>query len=312
METDPAAPIFIVNPMSGAGRTKKRWPALKAAIVRGGLGDPQAMFTEYHGHGYGIAAAALEHGHRTIVAVGGDGTLNEVISAVLDAGRAEDVRIATIPMGTGKDVGKCLGIAEPARAIRAISEGSERRLDVGRVASHDELGAPITRYFLLEMSAGWIPEVSKSTPRLLKLLGDTAPYIITTFAKMLGPMNREFEVAIDGEEFNGRYNSVSIHNMELWGGDMVAAPGAAPDDGLFDVIRWGPLSRRAVISAVRGMQAGGSHLGTKGIDRHPARAIALSSPKKSYLDMDGEPGGYLPARVEILPGILRFLAPARP
>lgn len=308
METGPATPFFIVNPMSGGGRTKKRWPALQRAIVRGGF-EPEAVFTEYRGLGYGLASAALAEGRRTLIAVGGDGTLNEVVSAVLDAGLAGQVRVGTIAMGTGKDVGKCLHIADPVKAIRAITDGHERPLDVGRVASHDEFGAPITRYFLLEMSAGWIPEVSKSTPRFLKLLGDTAPYIITTFAKMLGPMNRDFDVSIDGVPFPGRYNSISIHNMELWGGDMVAVPGAAPDDGLFDVIRWGPLGRRAVIKAVRDMQQGGTHLSTEGIDHHPARAINLTSPKKSYLDMDGEPGGYLPARVELLPGAIRFLAP---
>lgn len=308
MKTDPAAPLFVVNPMSGGGRTKKRWPALERALARAGF-EPDAAFTMYHGHGYGLAAAALEDGRRTIIAVGGDGTLNEIISAVIDAGQSAGVRVGTIPMGTGKDVGKCLGIADPVRAIRAIASGAERRLDVGRVAAHDEFGNPVVRHFLLELSAGWIPEVSKSTPRMLKLLGDTAPYIMTTFAKMLGPMNRDFEVQIDGQQFHGRYNSVSIHNMELWGGDMVAVPGAAPDDGLFDVIRWGPLGRRAVIKAVRDMQAGGTHLGTEGIDHHAARVIELASPKKSYLDADGEPGGYLPARIEILPGILRFLAP---
>lgn len=308
METSPSRPFFIVNPMSGGGRTRKRWPALERALRRHGF-EPEAAFTTHRGHGHALATAALADGRRTLVAVGGDGTLNETVSAILDAGLAEETLIGTIPMGTGKDVGKCLAIAKPLAAIRALAAGHERRLDVGRVASHDQSGHPITRYFLLEMSAGWIPEVSKSTPRFLKLLGDTTPYILTTFAKMLGPMNRDFEVTIDGEPFPGRYNSVSIHNMELWGGDMVAVPGAAPDDGLLDVIRWGPLGRRAVIRAVRDMQQGGTHLGTEGIDHHPARTVELSSPKSSYLDMDGEPGGYLPARVEVLPGALRFLAP---
>jgi diacylglycerol kinase family enzyme len=153
----------------------------------------------------------------------------------------------------------------------------------------------LRRYCLLEASLGWIPEISLSVPRQLKLLGDTAPYTIMTMVKMLGPMNRDFRVMIDGESFDGRYNSISIHNMELWGGDLVAVPGALPDDGILDVVRWGPLGRRAVIKAVQGQRAGGVHLAMHGIDHHPA--------------LDGEPGGFLPARFEVLPGALRFLAP---
>ncbi|MGH7751782.1 MAG: diacylglycerol/lipid kinase family protein, partial [Gemmatimonadales bacterium] len=113
----------------------------------------------------------------------------------------------------------------------------------------------------------------------------------------------------DGTTFDGHYNTISIHNMELWGGDLVVAPGAAFDDGLLDVIRWGDLGRRKVLAAVRGQRNGGAHLNIEGIDRHPARLVEVASPAHSMLDLDGERGGYLPARITILPGALRFLAP---
>jgi diacylglycerol kinase family enzyme len=130
-----------------------------------------------------------------------------------------------------------------------------------------------------------------------------------TMVKMVGPMGRSFTLSIDGQEFDGRYNTISVHNMELWGGDLVAAPGAAPDDGLFDVIRWGDLGRREVLRAVDGQRKGGTHLEMEGLDRHPARVVELSSPKATRLDLDGEMGGYLPARIEMVPGVLRFAAP---
>jgi YegS/Rv2252/BmrU family lipid kinase len=308
METNASRPLFIVNPMSGGGRTGKRWPALEAAIRHRDI-EPDAVFTAHRGHGYDLANAGIADGRETIIAVGGDGTVNEVASAILDAGAGDRVRIGTIAMGTGKDVGKCLGIGEPVKAICAIAAGNERRIDAARVESHGENGNPITRYFVLEASAGWIPEISRNVPRLLKLLGDTAPYTIMTFVKMLGPMNRDFDVTIDGETFHARYNSVSVHNMELWGGDLLAVPGALPDDGVFDVIRWGALGRLAVLKAVQGQRHGGTHLQMKGVDHHPAHVVELSSPKRSPIDLDGEPGGYLPARFEVLPGALRFLAP---
>jgi diacylglycerol kinase (ATP) len=167
----------------------------------------------------------------------------------------------------------------------------------------------MTRYFLLEASAGWIPEISQSTPRWLKRLGDTAPYLIVTVAKMAGRMGRSFTLTIDGQHFDGTYNSISVHNMELWGGDLVAAPGAEPDDGLLDVIRWADLGRRAVLQAVQGQRRGGAHLQMEGVDRHGATSVELSSPKRSRLDLDGEFGGYLPARISVLPAALRFVVP---
>lgn len=303
------APLFIVNPMSGGGRTKRRLGTLIDAIERAGL-KAEMVFTTHQGHGEPLAREAIERGRRYLVACGGDGTVYEVANAIIHAGAAETVRLGTIGMGAGKDVAKCLGIGTGAKAIRAIVAGADRRIDVGRIVSRDEAGAEMTRYFVLEASAGWVSEISQSTPTWLKRLGDTAPYVIVTFAKMAGRMGRPFTLTIDGEPMDARYNSISVHNMELWGGNLAAAPGAAPDDGLLDVIRWGDLGRREVMKAVQGQRKGGTHLEIDGVDHHPARVIELSSPKRTRLDLDGEFGGYLPARIDVVPGALRFAAPA--
>ena len=302
------APLFIVNPMSGGGRTKRRIGALIDGIERAGL-QAELVFTERRGHGEELAREAIERGHRFLVACGGDGTVYEVANGILGEGAGDVVRLGTVGMGTGKDVAKCLGVGSGANAIKAIVAGEERRIDVGRLVSRDTDGSEMTRYFLLEASAGWVPEISQSTPRWLKRLGDTAPYLVVTFVKMLRPMGRPFTLSIDGVEMDDRYNTISVHNMELWGGDLVVAPGAAPDDGLLDVIRWGDLGRGAVLKSIQGQRNGGTHLEMDGIDHHPARSVELSSPRRTQLDVDGELGGYLPARIEVVPGALRFVAP---
>ncbi len=303
-----ARPLFIVNPMSGGGRTRHRMGAIIDAIERAGL-VADMVFTERPGHGEDLAREAIEAGREFLVACGGDGTVYEVANGILGMGSAERVRIGTIGLGTGKDIAKGLGMGRGSLAIRAIAEGVERRIDAGKVTSRAPAGGEQVRYFLLEASAGWVPEISQSTPRWLKRLGDTAPYVVMTGVKMLGPMSRQFTLTIDGGQYDGRYNSVSVHNMELWGGDLLAAPGAAPDDGILDVIRWGDLGRRAVVKAVNGQRQGGSHVDMEGIDRHPAKYVELSSPKRTQLDLDGEHGGYLPAKIEVVPGALRFVAP---
>ena len=304
-----ARPLFIINPMSGGGRTGKRLGSLIDAIERAGL-QPDVVFTTHRGHGLDLAAEAIDEGREFLVACGGDGTVNEVANAIMAAGANDRVRLGTIGMGTGKDIAKGLGIARGNLAIRAIVDGAERAIDIGKVTAQDAGGIEHFRYFLLEASAGWVPEISQSTPTYLKRLGDTAPYVIMAGVKMIGRMGRPFTLTIDGQQFDGRYNSISVHNMELWGGDLLAAPGAAPDDGLLDVIRWGDMSRRVAMRAIDGQRKGGVHLEIEGIDRHPARIVELSSPKRSQLDLDGEAGGFLPARIEVCPGAIRFVAPA--
>lgn len=303
-----ARPLFIVNPMSGGGRTKHRVGPLVDAIERAGLAA-DLVFTTHRGHGTELAREAIEAGRQFLVACGGDGTVYEVANAILASGAGDRVRISTIGLGTGKDIAKCLGLGRGSLAIKAIAAGDERPIDAGKVTSIGEDGREQVRYFLLAASAGWVPEISQGTPRWLKRLGDTAPYMVMAGVKMIGPMGRQFTLSIDGNRFDGRYNSISVHNMELWGGDLVAAPGAAPDDGMLDVIRWGDLGRRMVVKVMDAQRKGGAHVDFDGIDRHPARTVELSAPKRSSLDLDGEHGGYLPAKVEIVPRALRFVAP---
>ncbi len=304
-------PLFIVNPEAGGGRARKRLAAMQAGIERVGLTFDHVL-TEARGHGETLALEAISAGRTRLVACGGDGTVYEVANAILQRDAGEVVQLGTIGMGTGKDVAKCLGMGRGVLAIRAIASGDERRIDAGQVSAVDAEGAPVVRYFLLEASAGWVPEISQSTPRRLKRLGDTAPYLLTTAWKMLSPMAREFGVMIDGQRYDGPYNTISVHNMELWGGDLIVAPGAAFDDGFLDVIRWADFGRRNVLAAVKGQREGGTHLDMEGIHRHPARTIELSSGQETLLDLDGERGGYLPVRITVLPEALRFIAPLVP
>lgn len=303
-----ARPLFIINPMSGGGRTKQRIGAVVDAIERAGL-VADLVFTTHRGHATELAREAIDAGREFLVGCGGDGTVYEVANGILGLDAGERVRLSTIGLGTGKDIAKCLGMGRGSLAIKAIAAGNERRIDVGKVTCIGEDGAEQVRYFLLEASAGWVPEISQGTPRWLKRLGDTAPYMVMAGVKMVGPMGRQFTLTIDGNTFDGRYNSVSVHNMELWGGDLVAAPGAAPDDGLLDVIRWGDLGRRMVVKVMDAQRKGGTHVDFDGVDRHPARTVEVSSPKRSVLDLDGEHGGFLPAKIEIVPRALRFVAP---
>lgn len=301
-------PLFIVNPIAGGGRARRRIAPLRDALQRAGFA-PDVVITERSWHAYALARKAIDEGRETIVACGGDGTSHEVANAIFDA-RAAHVRLAMMPLGTGMDVAKCLGVGKPKLAMRALLDGEDRLIDAGRIECFDAAGQPIVRHFLLEASAGWIPEIAHSVPLWLKRMGETAPYIAVTIVKALGRMNREFEVLIDDQPFDGRYNSISVHNMPVWAGGLEVAPGADPADGSLDVIRWGALGRSKLLQVLQGQRQGGKHLEIPGIDHHPARAVFLDALPGRQLDLDGEAGAFLPARIEVIPRALRVVAPS--
>ena len=301
-------PLFIVNPASGRGRTRRRWPALAKAIEAAGLAA-EAAHTEAPGHGIELAAEALAGGRRKLIAVGGDGTVNEVATAVLAAGAGDDVQIGTIAMGQGKNIARCLGTGGPRVAIRAIVDGSERQIDAGRVICRDGEGESTVRFFVLVAAAGWAAEIAADKIRFPKPLGETAPYLLTLMRKLVGPTGRNFTLTIDAAAYDGRYNSISVHNMESWGGNLVAAPDAKPDDGQFDVIRWGARGRLSELKALHGQRKGGTHLATDGVDRHIGHTLEVDADKKTVVGLDGEIAGYLPARITLLDSALRFVTP---
>ncbi len=114
-----ASTWFIVNPASGGGRTARRLDALRAAIQRLDI-EAEVSITAYRGHGRELARLAIEEGATTLIACGGDGTVNEVANGILDLGTGDTVRMGTVPLGTGKDVGKCLGMPDGKSGLAAV------------------------------------------------------------------------------------------------------------------------------------------------------------------------------------------------
>lgn len=307
--------VAVVNPASGGGRTGHAWPAMRRALAQAGV-DLEERLTRGPLEAVELAREALRSGCERVVAVGGDGTLNEVLNGFFDA-RGEAIApgavLGLLPSGTGGDFRRTAGIPTavgPAAALLAAE--SWRSIDVGRLvldASPSD-GARV-RHFINIADCGIggevVARVNRSTARWA---GGTATFLWHSLASLLSYRPRAARVEIDGEAVEGRFQNVVIANGRYFGGGMRVAPGADCADGLFDVVLFGDLSRLRSLTGIRRVYAG-SHLGTPGVDLRRARAVRVTPLEDEPLrfEMEGEEVGPAPATATLLPGAVRLAVP---
>src|SRR2546428_1235662 len=159
--------VFLVNPASGNGGTGKRWPELAHRGARLGL-TGETLFSERPGHLIELARQAVDGGAKLVVAVGGDGTLNEVVNGIAGS----EIELATIPLGTGMDFGRTYGIPTKFEdAVRVAVDGSTRTIDAGRVRYRTWEGTDAERWFANVGSVGMSGAVAQRADGMSKALG---------------------------------------------------------------------------------------------------------------------------------------------
>jgi YegS/Rv2252/BmrU family lipid kinase len=331
----PPRPLLIVNPASGklaGGRSLARF----ADAVELVLGDVDFEVTKRRGHAIDLAREGVAEGRETIVAVGGDGTLHEVVNGVMQArpaagdtpgvafsSRALGPRVGLIGLGTGGDFARSLGIGHGLDDhLAAIAAGRARVIDLLRVGFCDHTGRPVTRYVVNVLSAGPGGLVDRYVQRVPALAGGRLAYGLAAAWALVECPRAALRLRLRGlaghspDEVVERDLStylLGVCNGAVFGGGMRLAPGAAPDDGLLDVVSIAPRSKwivaRHLLKVYRGR-----HLGVPGVELLRCRGldVELLEPALAAdftLDVDGEPLGRLPLRVELVPGALRMLAP---
>lgn len=300
--------VFVINPRAAHGRTGSRWSLLEARLRRLGLSG-ETRFTEGPGHARIIASQALREGARQIVAVGGDGTINEVMNGFFDDRRtiAPDAELGIIPAGTGGDLIRTLGIPrDPLAAAERLLNGGSRQLDVGRVALVDAEGHARVRHFLNIAEAGLGGAVVDRINRSSKALGGFLTFLEGTLHAFATYQPATMQVALDDQPpMEGRAWNVVIGNGRYFGGGMRILPDARPDDGLFDVMVVGDVPRSALFRNVAAIYRG-THLSQPGVTFARAREVRVSGDRPLLLDLDGESPGTTDAHFSIMPGVLRL------
>ena len=300
--------FLVVNPESAGGSTGRRWPEIHAQVVRALGEDAEHAFTERPMHAADLTAEALRKGFRRIVAVGGDGTLNEVVNGFLRGGGPvpEDACLALVPRGTGGDFRRTFGLNGSLRECCDRLQGTVRPLDVGQIRFTRPDGTPGERYFVNVASFGASGRVDRAVNTGSKALGGKLSFFVASVRTLLGWKDQTVRIRIDGgpEETLG-ITTLAIANGQYFGGGMRVAPEADPSDGQLDVTIWSGyrLKDFALKSA---SVYDGRHVRWAGTRTLRCRGLEATSEEEVLLDVDGEQPGRLPATFDVLPGALRL------
>jgi diacylglycerol kinase (ATP) len=296
--------VFLVNPASDNGRTGRRWAELAHRAAHAGL-EGETLFSDHPGHLIELARQAVDDGARLVVAVGGDGTLNEVINGVAE----RDVDLATIPLGTGMDFGRAYGI--PTRfddAVRVVLEGAPRTIDAGRVRYRTWDGQDAVRWFGNVGTVGMSGAVAQRANGMSKALGGRVTFFYALTRVFLTWQNTEITVSLDDAERTGRMHDVIVANGPWHGGGMKLAPDAKPDDGLFDVVLIGDVAKIDFLTTAPKLYSG-RHVAHPKVEVLRSAHATIDAPERLSIEVEGEQVGTTPAAFEVVPGALRVRVP---
>ena len=222
--------IVIINPASSAGRTGRRQREILAA-VESHFGRGFSLFvTKRPKDATSSAREASLRGIELVIAVGGDGTIQEVVNGLMEAAKASDRRpqLGIINAGTGHGFAQSLGLPAGLDAQCAgIAGGSIRRIDIGRAAFSDGTGRPVERYFINECQAGIGGRVVEKVQAGHKKLGGFLGFGLATLTTALSYPNRSIRFSLDdGPERSGTFIGIVAANGHAMAGGMRLAPRA--------------------------------------------------------------------------------------
>jgi YegS/Rv2252/BmrU family lipid kinase len=297
----------IVNPASAGGRTRSRWSEISNLLDGHLRGKHSVVFTNAPLEATKLATAAIECGCKLIIAVGGDGTIQEVINGFFDNGKPinGECELGIISSGTGHGFAQSLGLPRLLeRQVGVICGGKTKRIDVGKVFFHTEHGHPSCRYFINECQLGIGGAVVKRVSQNHKILGGMLGFGLGTVETVFNHPNQMMTIHSGTREIvKGQFTGIVIGNGEFTGGGMNLVPGARVDDRVLDVLLMEDLS---LAQRLRGFAKiySGKHIDLPSFSCFSTKSMTITSIENVLVEADGELLGTTPCRVEILPSVL--------
>jgi diacylglycerol kinase (ATP) len=235
--------------------------------------------------------------------------MNEVVNGLMRRERRPE--LAIIPLGTGMDFVRTYGIPNDFdAAVRVAATGRPRTIDVGRVSYREWSGGQTSRHVANVGSVGMSAAVAQRANGMSKALGGRATFFYALVRVFFEWQNTPVTVELeDGTRREARMHDVIVANGQWHGGAMWLAPEAKPDDGLFDVVLVGDITKRDFATTAPKIYRG-TYLAHPKVELLRSRSVAVEAPEHLPIELDGEQVGTTPARFEVVPGALRVRVPA--
>lgn len=298
------AALFIVNPAARGGRGSRAEARIEAAVASLDV-RARVVRTKAPGGAESLAAEGLRDGFSPVVAVGGDGTVHEVVNGLLRARLSKDPlepagwtppQFGVIPTGSGNDFARAAGLpADIEGAVQLILEGPRRRIDAARCGD---------RAFVNAASVGFDAEVAAIVANASSLLRSSGPLLYPlALARALPRYTvRPMRIELDGSVLERRALLVAVANGPYYGGGFRICPEADPGDGWLDVLVLGDLTLLRAIRLLPRLRAG-THIGAAQVELFRARVAKISN-MSAPVQLDGEPAGTSPSEFRLMAGAL--------
>ncbi|MDQ3878959.1 MAG: diacylglycerol kinase family lipid kinase [Actinomycetota bacterium] len=297
--------VLICNAHAGHGGVGKALPKVRALLEEREL-DYEVRYTQAAGDATTIARTALDQGFRFLVAVGGDGTVHEVVNGMIEDDKPvrDDAVMGVVAAGTGSDFIKTFGLpAEmPAHAVAHLDGGEAFPIDIGKIV-YTEDGRPTVRYFANVAEAGLGAEAVWRAGRLPRWFGPMK-YFVAFWLAVRGFKGVNAKADLVDRTYEGRLNNLVVANGQYFGGGMKIAPRAAPTDGLLD-IQIEHARKREAISLLPKVYKG-EHVPHEDIFEAKRVKLSIETDRPLRIEADGEVLGYTPATFEIIRDAIRL------
>jgi diacylglycerol kinase (ATP) len=289
--------VFLVNPASANGKTGRRWPQIGRAAHAAGLRG-EAIFSERPGQLGDLAREAADEGASLLVVVGGDGTVHEVVNGIA---QRDGVELALIPRGTGWDFARTHAIPKRLdEALRIARDGTARQFDLGTATYRSG-----TAWFANMASVGMSGAVAAKANATTKALGAKTSYLLALGVVFARWKNVHLRVRVDEEERDALMEDTIVAVGRYLAGGMMITPDAEPDDGLFDVLLIGDVTKTELVRVMPKIYRG-THLPHPKGEVLRGRTVSIDADDPLPIQLDGEQPGTTPVRFEIVPQAIRL------
>lgn len=309
---EPTKITAIINPASANGRTRMTSRTVIERLKQYFGSRVVVKTTSGRNEASDIACEAALGGCDAVVAVGGDGTINEVVNGLLSAGKGRNpgCALGIISSGTGQGLAQSIGLpATIDDQVRVICSGNRKLIEVGVVKWQDNGSGQSLRYFVNECQAGIGGHVVKNTEAGGKKRSGFLGFGLTTLKLTLTLGNFNMRVSIDGDaEYELPMFGVVVANGTHTGGGMNLTPNARFDDGRLDVLI---INTTSVFSRLINLPKiySANHVKSPRFIYKQGKTVRIDSAEPVLLEADGEMLGTLPAEISVVPNAIQLYVP---